>query len=551
MTTRLSHIAVGLFALGLFSLPLAAFAEHEDGHTTPTSVPYQFQNEGIFGCNRIGGLGMSAGTMAAIGGVYVPVNDAAVTLNTGILVYKECILRPLQVKLRESAMSALFNRAQQGIQTGRNGNPRYVVQPTDERVEYQDRAMYAFMTDGALDSIHPAFKTEVSRALLRNYQWDTRGERQPKCLYSGDLRADIQNPTRRPFDITNFEMLADTNCNPFFAYQNEQNVRDERLALADQQLLMMWEWGNGFYPGTDNTQDPLAERIVTPPSVVDDSYQTILDSPVRQLESANDLGQMIGALYAGVTTHALTSTGGLAGLTQRIGGQPSYLEQIVRESSQGVIGAAINAALKILGEARAIETRFLAAMEGIAKSLVDTATRLRDTEKRCWDLIVPKAQEYARTGTCTSSGEPPTQTCTPFELDQNKIKASTSTLAFSQQVIDSQLTPLAGIAGPNVEAAKKALALIDELIRSVTNTTSITAQRIALQQLDALVNQNLLHTQYDATRAEQQKGDVDKSMNTLVEDTAKAWGDSPDPTVGWCNINNPNVIKAWAEKWKK
>src|SRR3989344_3228731 len=40
-----------------------------------TAAAYQFKNEGIFGCNQVAGANASAGTLAAIGGVYVPVND--------------------------------------------------------------------------------------------------------------------------------------------------------------------------------------------------------------------------------------------------------------------------------------------------------------------------------------------------------------------------------------------------------------------------------------------------------------------------------------------
>ncbi|HEY4488462.1 MAG TPA: hypothetical protein VJB97_03010, partial [Candidatus Paceibacterota bacterium] len=57
------------------------------------SQTYAFQRDGVFGCSLNGSYSMSVGTMSAMGGAYVPVNDASVTLNTGYLVYKECILR--------------------------------------------------------------------------------------------------------------------------------------------------------------------------------------------------------------------------------------------------------------------------------------------------------------------------------------------------------------------------------------------------------------------------------------------------------------------------
>ena len=37
----------------------------------------------------------------------------------------------------------------------------------------------------------------------------------------------------------------------------------------------------------------------------------------------------------------------------------------------------------------------------------------------------------------------------------------------------------------------------------------------------------------------------------LVVYTAKTWSDSPDPSTGWCNINNAAIPQLWAERWKK
>src|SRR3990167_9643499 len=114
-----------ILALGIFVLaPSLAYAEHEQQCTTVTkngvpsefcsakphitlepagpqevkleqtfSEPKGFSRQGIFGCSQTGSYSMSVGTLGAMGGAFVPVNDAAVTLNTGYLVFKECVLR--------------------------------------------------------------------------------------------------------------------------------------------------------------------------------------------------------------------------------------------------------------------------------------------------------------------------------------------------------------------------------------------------------------------------------------------------------------------------
>ncbi|OGG77513.1 hypothetical protein A3B35_01730 [Candidatus Kaiserbacteria bacterium RIFCSPLOWO2_01_FULL_54_24] len=525
-----------------------------DPEQDSAAAPYDFKNEGIFGCNQVAGANASAGTMAAIGGVYVPVNDAAVTLNTGILVYKECVLRPLQNRLRESAMSALLKKQYIGVETGREGNKRYVVDIDDELLVVDDRAALTYLTGPTLETVHPAYREQVKRVLAVKYRAETRGTGKQECGYAGDLVMATQNPTENEFDLANFAELRDPSCNLFFEYMDKKDELDAARATAKANQMTMWDWGRGFYAVTDNAQDPSAEKILTPSSVVQESYQQILGSSVRQLENSNDIGQMIGALFAGVTTQALTDSRGLSGLSKSVAGRPSYLDQVAKESSQGVIGAAVNAALTILNSARQVESNFLAIMNAIAKNLTDTINQIRGVERQCWSLVVPKVREYAAQGTCVVTDpttNPPTTQCTPFQLNEAKISAATSSLAFSQQVIDSQISPLAQAALTNVQSSQKALGLIDQLIAGVTNTASLTAQRLALQQLDSLVAQRALHSQYDVVNATKQRDDILSAMENLRTDTAKAWGDSPDPATGWCNIQNPDVIKQWAERWKK
>jgi len=507
-----------------------------------TAAAYQYKNEGIFGCNQVAGANASAGTMAAIGGVYVPVNDAAVTLNTGILVYKECVLRPLQNRLRESATSALTKRNLIGIQTGRNGNAQYVVNRDQERRQEVAKSVLATLNDQKiLEKMDPSFKDAVRSSIAIVYRNGEEPQRQLECSYAGNsaevLKGNISSNGGIPNVIKAMTVLKDPACYPLGAYAALSRVTTERANQAVKDWETMIEEGRGYYARTDNAEDPAKTTILTPASTVQESFQTVFDSPVRQLENSNDVGQMIGALFAGVTTQALTDKGGLAGLLQSNNGQPSYLEQVARESSQGVIGAAVNAALQILRAYREFENRYFAAMNSIATNLTQTINQLRATERACWDLIIPEARDYA-----SENG---------FSLDQAKIRTSTSSLAFSQQVINSQIQPLVAPVTTNIASSTRALRLIDELIASVTNTASQNAQRIALQQLDNLVANNSLHDKQDAETAEKQREDVAGAMQGLVSDTKQAWGDSSDPATGWCNINNPDIPRLWAEQWSR
>ena len=193
-------------------------------------------------------------------------------------------------------------------------------------------------------------------------------------------------------------------------------------------------------------------------------------------------------------------------------------------------------------------------MEAIASLLASTAQDLRAKESACWSLIIQKvcATPLAADNTCTSTAgacttDPTTgeQTCPTGD----KLKVATSTTR-SQQVITARIASYASTTVVNIEKSNQALVLVDRLIAGITNSSSLDAQRVALQQLDNLVAQRALHNQYDLQAAQKARDDVTATMETLITDTVKAWADSPDPNVGWCNVNNNAVLDMWKTRWK-
>ncbi len=500
-----------------------------------------FQRQGIFDCNQIAGQGQSIGAMAG-SGIYVPVNDAAVTLNTGILVYKECVLREVVDREREAATSAFFRKIYTGIETGRGGSAMYVKSKQEILTSASDPAMLKVLEDGTLKALDPSIQSPASRTIARKYQNETgRGNKSIlTCPYAGNLRT--FQAGKAEFSFKGLMAGTAPQCNPVIATIMASEVANSRVAACIEYMRDQWNWGEGFYARTEGN-NPCEATVVTPAAVVRESFQTMLDSPVRQLESANDIGQMIGALYAGLTTQVVTSAGGLSGLSQSSGGQPSYLDQVSRESSAGVRNAAANAAINILNAARQVEGAYLQTINAIGNALTQAIGQLRSAENQCWNLIVPKvcSAAPAADGTCTDAAGA-------------SYKVATTSERFAQKVIDAQIAPLASSTLANIATSQKAVSLIDQLIAGVTNTNSLDAQRVSLLQLDALVASRSLHTQSDLQTIRQQLQEVQGSLtgeSGLVSTTVKNWADSTDPAIGWCNVNNQAVIDGWKQKWRK
>ena len=468
----------------------------------PAGAAHGLSRQGIFGCNDAGAYSMSVGSLSAIGSTFVPVSDAAVTLNTGYLVYKECILRPLINRQKENAIANLVKQTTTQFNTGRtvteNGvmtnAPMFSTDLTKEMAIIRDNSVNEDLNGTSLNSLNPAFSREVKTAIYRRYQANTQNPGGAlACSYArspADLYA-VQHG-QKFYDFNDVLMLADSNCIPLQAAANAENYVLANAAYKEDIALTRLNWGNGVYDVVDENGN-----VVTPGFLVAGEIEQKLGSGFRQQESANDIDQMVGQLFAGIGNQILSSAGGLIGLLAGSGNSPSYLNQVIADSSAGLKDSAINAALQILIAARQVEAAYLDAAKATADALSRAIARLRGAENQCWELIIPQVKEKAAVGNCTQNSDG-TQTCSgSFSL---KIATSTT---YSQRVVDSQIYSLASTTAARINAASDAVDSVDGLIVNVTNSESPDAQGVALQQLDALVAQKALHNQYDLKNAEQ------------------------------------------------
>lgn len=561
MTSRLAY-----FVCLLLLLPMFAFAQNTEqgidasganntqrnGEAPSASDQFKFQRQGVFGCNLNGAYAMSVGALSAVGGAYVPVNDAAVTLNTGYLVYKECVLDGVTKREGESAASAFLNQYVRKVQSLR-------LLSEDLRAETLERADQTVLDALREANVAPAcdgFRNTIRTATVRKYLAETRSPNKVLTCSLPGSSAEQQAFLQGQYNQNNlnnywgrFAELIEPQNRPFEASLILNKYIGADIATEEDIMRQQLAWGRGVYPLEEVTnQNGFTQRkTVTPSYLVSEGLRQVLGSGYEQLINATEIDQMIGALYAGLSTHIASDPGGLAGLTQRIGSQSSYLDQVARESAAGLRDSAVNAGLVTLNAARQIEARFLEIVNSTGQLLTNAINQLRAAENRCWDLIVPKATEYAQKGGFCTKNVDGTETCpsSPFQ-----IQPATST-QFSQPIISTQISPYAITTAEEIQKAQNAVRRIEGLIAGLTNTNSLDAQRIALQQLDGMVARGELHTQNDLQTVQSRKEAVESAISKLVTDTLSAWGDSTDTNVGWCNINNPDVIKMWAERWRK
>lgn len=506
-------------------LVLSSSVAHAQSAATSTGL----SRDGIFGCRAA--QYANIGTLTAIGGVYVPVNDAAVTLNTGYLVYKECVLDGVVSAIRNDIASGLQGSTIRAVETSRNGNAQYYKNREDLRPDI-DAIVVEAVTATQSGNMCGAYKNRVASAIARNYYSSTReGNKDTLCPFiSNEAEREAIVRGNQPVNWSTSMGLFEPRGYELGAYNTESLRVESQIISYETDVREQLQWGNGFFPAFDNAQNPLARNVITPASVIAGSLQRMLNVGTDILVNANEIDQINGSLQAGLQSSLIADTiRGLTGFSRQQNGQPSYVDRMTAEASGSVRSNAVNAALSILSAARQVEMTYKGAKEGIATGLTNAIGRLHAAENTCWGLIIPKVQDEA-----SSRGV--------------SLRIATST-QFSKKIIDEQIQPVATIALRDLAAADAAVTLINQLIVSVTNTSSAAAQRAALERLDSMVANNQLHSSAQATAAQTEKDQVVAAVATLVDDTLKNWGDSTDTAVGWCNVNNDAVIDMWLDRW--
>lgn len=500
------------------------------GTTPPGPTSGSLSRDGIFGCRAA--QYANIGTLTAIGGVYVPVNDAAVTLNTGYLVYKECVLDGVVSMIKNDIAAGLQSGAIKAVETSRNGNRQYLQNFETDLRPYFDAIAVDLITGAKSGTMCAAFKNTVPTAVARNYYTNTRDAKKNEllCPFIGtDAERQAIVAGSQALNWSQFNSMMQPGGYELGAYYTEQNQVETALATYDYNIRQQLDWGNGFFPAFDNPQNPLNQKTLTPSYIIANSLRQMIGVGTQILINADEIDKINGSFQSGLESTMVADTiRGMTGFSRSQNGQPSYLDHMTAEASSGVRSSAVNAALAILGAARQVETLYKTAKEAIAAALTNAITKLRGAEKTCWELIIPKVQERAAGAS---------------------LRIATTT-EFSQKIIDAQIQPLATVTIRDLRASEQSLALINQLISSVTNTSSAAAQRAALERLDSMVANNQLHSSSEAQNAQKQKDEVTAAIGTLVDETLKEWGDSQDAEVGWCNVNNPAVIDRWFHAWK-
>lgn len=518
----------------------------------------------ITNCTLNGQQPVSVGTTQG-SGTFVPVADQAVidntsltVKNTGILVYKECVLRELVDAQRIAETSTIVRNGTNAYNTGRGGGPLFVQALQKERMYLAaDPEILRILDNGTFDRLDPLYRNEIKTAIGQGYYRATRRANDFGCPYTGNLQATLQGTPQGSVQAA-LTAMRDPRCNPYMAAELSYQEAMARVQTNVETFDKNVDWGQGTYPKIQ--LDPNGnyvftdDTVVTAPSSITRTMQEqLLTSGFRQQENANNVGEMVSMVFASVGNQIISSNQGLAGLSQgAAGGGGSFLDQVVSQSGGTLTTTTGNAALQLLGAALAVERAYNQAVSAIATNLTQTIAQLRAVERQCWTST---AQAVCAAGTLSADG----RSCTGAS-GNNLTNIATST-QFSQAVVTNNIAALATSTAANLTKSNTAITQLAQFISAVSSNPG--SQASVLSQYNQLVNQGAFHTQPDVTAAQAQQQTVISATGNLVVNTINVWagtdsnGNSTIPWdnsiylgTGWCNYQNQTTLNKWDQLWR-
>lgn len=307
---------------------------------------------------QIGALATFETNPAILSGIAVTAGN----LTTQTLIEKA--LNGLAWQMAKTTVQSITRSTVNWINSGFNGSPAF-VSDLNENLSYLGDAVaedfFNNLNQTAINTtgfnITSPFQDQIAAQLREEYyrttsdtlglsQYDLNGHSSdPKAFINGDF-------SKGGFDAF-FAASQNPANNPFGAYELASNALWGQVNMAAQQRKAELDWGNGFLPWRGNcstaggavslskSEQCRTSPVRTPGSVIESQLEQNLGSGVRQLELADSINEIVGAL-AGQLVNQVLGPGGLLGTSQySSGGGSSYVNQATQASQYDSVNTSI------------------------------------------------------------------------------------------------------------------------------------------------------------------------------------------------------------------
>lgn len=388
---------------------------------------------------------------------------------------KECFLDGLTVQLREVLIEELTASIVDWINSGFNGNPMFITNFGEFFTQVGDEAVGRFLEDEGLDGLCNSF--EIRLAITQDYY--TTYKEQARCKLS-DVIDNVESFTSGDFSSAGwsgfFAFMVGTGDH-FSEYFTARDEAAHRIKSAKEEAERLTQ--NGFRPEctSDEEGNAICDEVKTPSELVEQGAKDVTSGPLRQLEMADEIDEIINALLGQLQQQVLGG-GGFSGLSKSGGGSGSYTSKLKKRSSEST-------------ESPETRSNTLVYINGVISTentyqgtKIQTRNNLEGAESLLVDLIA----------------------CSPSNEEQ---------VTESSLTITTEITPTLTSIRSDIIASENILIQLEAI-----QTRAIESDRgLSLQSVIVEINSIGTHDYGDVLLAESQKNQVAADMNTINTDT--------------------------------
>ena len=463
----------GVLVFSIAFAPLSASLELKRAHATWSVVEV--------GANLVTNLKTTVeSTISAV-------SDLSQEFYQGSLWTKEFALDKIAWQLVNIVIKEMIRSTTKWVNSGFKGNPAFVTDFGKFITDIADKAAGNFIFGTPLALLCSPIRVNIRFAL--DIQYRKTSDYRAECRLSAAVK-NLDNFLNGDFvggggwDAW-YDVALNPQNNQYGAMLAAQGGLYATISGKQQQQIKLLEFGKGFLsvpdpscqPSPDNPDgfDPGLCPTVTPGTVVESTLNSALDLPNKRIAIADELNELIGALFAQLAKEVLGGVGGLLGLTESRYGGGNYLDRMASErEALGYSNTSNNSIEKSI----AVETKYLRLEQNIV-------TLITDAEQY-------KNRVYGSTTNCYPGGLTNSLAQKLSDAKYQVVKTSEVLAKLNTFLTDYKL----------LESATTSTNVIAALRTKYNATTIPEAEANLMSQYTTYVGSGLLHTDSQIVRIE-------------------------------------------------
>lgn len=315
---------------------------------------------------------------------------------------REFVLDDIAFTIAKLALQQITKSIIQWINSGFKGSPAFITDLGAFLQNSADKIAGEVIYGSDLKALCSPFALNIRISLQLKY---AAKDTPVRCTLSGVVN-NVENFLGGNFASGGlpgwFEMTVNPNNNFFGASASAESFLFGRLQAKKEIDLNKLIWGSGFLSkeiceGTDDGKERC--RIVTPGETISEALNFTLSTGERTLIEADEINEVISALFAQLAQQALQGAGGLLGLTSTGGdyGNTSYVDRINNPTFDKTPGQN-NIGNDFIQRAIAIEEQFQALYPGIVSQADAILARIKELEAlKTAGMVACSSMDHIRT----------------------------------------------------------------------------------------------------------------------------------------------------------